>query len=337
MELEVEQDVDEHMIKYKDRSIMRQHIKNKPIKWGFGMWYRCAPKIGYLYEFDIYTGRKETTEFGLGESVVLQLKEKLNGSFCRIFLDNFFTSPSLLSKLTGNSLYGIGIVRQIRKLLPKIEKPTKRKSQAEKKQKKQQKPKKLIHGSLFTSEESFNHGDSDYLVSKDWPVALRWKHSKVVMLLTNCMDPSKLTSVERRQKGTSERLKVPCPTIIKEYNSHMNSFDIHDQLKISREIDRKSRFWYYLRIFFDLMDSFVVNAHVIYKKKVHAKMSPLNFKIILTESLINRFPSRRRKITAEKPQLTVELPQLLKEPYHIVQFAVKRQRCQYCFTNGKRM
>ena len=89
---------------------MRKHIKNKPIKWDFRMWYRCAPKTSYLYEFDIYTGRKETAEFGLGESVVLQLIEKLNGSFCRIFFDNFFTSSSLLRKLTNNSLYGIGVV-----------------------------------------------------------------------------------------------------------------------------------------------------------------------------------------------------------------------------------
>ena len=144
------------MIKYKDRSIMRKHIKNIPIKWSFRKWYRCTPKTGYLYEFYIYTGRKETTEFGLGKSVVLQLTEKLNGSFCSIFLDNIFASPWLLRKLTDNSLYGIGVVRQNPKLLPKIKKPTKEKSQAGKKQKKQQKPKELIHGSSFTSEKSFN-------------------------------------------------------------------------------------------------------------------------------------------------------------------------------------
>ena len=150
------------------------------------------------------------------------------------------------------------------------------------------------------------------------------------------MDPSKLTSVERRQKGTSERLKVPCPAIIKEYNSHMNGVDIHDQLKTSYEIDRKSRFQYYLRIFFDLMDSVVVNAHVIYKKKVNAKMSLLNFKIIFAKLLINQFSSQKCKITAKEPQLTVELPKSLKEPDHIVQFTEKRQCCQYCFTNGKK-
>ena len=117
----------------------------------------------------------------------------------------FFTSPLLPRKLTDNGLYGIGVVHQNQKLLPKIKKPTKKKSQAEKKQKKVQKPKKLVHGSSFTSEESFNHGDSDYLVSKDGLVALLWKDSKVVMLLTNCMDLSKLTSVERRQKKKNIR------------------------------------------------------------------------------------------------------------------------------------
>ena len=137
------------------------------------MWYRCAPKTSYLYEFDIWTGRKETIKFGLGKSVVLQLIEKLNGSFCRIFFDKFFTLLSLLRKLTDNSLYGIGVVRQTWKLLPKIEKLTKKKYQAQEKEKKQQKPKELVHGSSFTSEESFNRGDSDYLMSKDGLVALQ--------------------------------------------------------------------------------------------------------------------------------------------------------------------
>ena len=61
----------------------------------------------------------------------------------------------------------------------------------------------------------------------------------------------------------------------------MNGVDIHDQLKTSYEIDRNSRFRYYLRIFLDLIDSVVVNAHLIYKKRVNAKMSLLNFKSLI--------------------------------------------------------
>ena len=68
---------------------MRQHIENKTIKLGFRMWYTYTAKTDYLCEFEIYTGRKETTAFGLGKSVLLQVTEKLNGSFCRIFLRIF--------------------------------------------------------------------------------------------------------------------------------------------------------------------------------------------------------------------------------------------------------
>ena len=125
MEPEVKQSVEEHIIKYK--GIMRQYIKKKPLKWGFRMWYRCTPKTCYLYELDIYTGKKETTEFALGESAMLHLTDKVNGHFFCIFFGNLFTSSLIMKKLTDNSLYGIRVIRQNQKLLPKIEKPTKKK------------------------------------------------------------------------------------------------------------------------------------------------------------------------------------------------------------------
>ncbi len=77
LESEAQQSVDEHMCKFKGRSILRQYMKNKPIKWCFKFWFRCGSKSGYLYQPDIYTGRKEQTEHGLGESVVLRLYEPL--------------------------------------------------------------------------------------------------------------------------------------------------------------------------------------------------------------------------------------------------------------------
>ena len=74
----------------------------------------------------------------------------------------------MLRKLTKNSLYGIDVVRQNRKLLPEIEKGKKKAP----KEKKQKKAKQLVHGSSFKSKETFNCGDSDFLVSKDRLVGL---------------------------------------------------------------------------------------------------------------------------------------------------------------------
>ena len=61
-----EQSIDEDMVKFKGRSEMKHYIKSKPIKWDFKFWFRCWSKSGYLYQLDIYLGRKQTPEFNLG-------------------------------------------------------------------------------------------------------------------------------------------------------------------------------------------------------------------------------------------------------------------------------
>lgn len=96
-------------------------------------------------------------------------------------------------KINKTSIYGIDVVRKNRKLLHGIEKGKKKVPE----DKKQKKANLLVHGSSYKSEETFNCGDSNFPVSKDGLVALRWKDSKVGMLLSNSMDPSKLISVEQ--------------------------------------------------------------------------------------------------------------------------------------------
>ena len=58
---ESHQSINEHICKFKGKRIMRQYIKNNPIKWGFKFWFRCSSKSGYLYQFDMYLGKKSKT------------------------------------------------------------------------------------------------------------------------------------------------------------------------------------------------------------------------------------------------------------------------------------
>ena len=70
-----EQSIDEHMIKFKGHNILKQYVKGKPVQWGFKLWCRCDSKTGYLFQFDLYTGKKTGyIEHGLGEGVVLSQK-----------------------------------------------------------------------------------------------------------------------------------------------------------------------------------------------------------------------------------------------------------------------
>ena len=115
------QSIGEHMVKFKGHHSMKQYVKNKPTKWGFNFWLRCDALTGYLYEFDIYTGRKNAPEFGLGENVVMDLTKKLDGSGASVFADNYFSSPALAALLRDRDINFVGVVRKDRKGLPSFQ------------------------------------------------------------------------------------------------------------------------------------------------------------------------------------------------------------------------
>ena len=92
----------------------------KPFKWGFKWWFRCASSNGYLYEFDLYLGKKQNVEGNLGEGDVMQLSEKLKGTFCTLCFDNFFKIPQLINKLFEENIYAIGTARSKQKHMPKL-------------------------------------------------------------------------------------------------------------------------------------------------------------------------------------------------------------------------
>ena len=78
---EPKQSIDEHMTKFKGCSSIRQYLKMKPVRWSCKWWFRCVSSNGYLYEFDLYLGKKQNIEVNLGEGVVMQPSEKLKGTF----------------------------------------------------------------------------------------------------------------------------------------------------------------------------------------------------------------------------------------------------------------
>ena len=47
-----EQSIDEHILKLKSRSGMKQYIKQKPTTRGFKFWLWCSSKSGYLNQMD---------------------------------------------------------------------------------------------------------------------------------------------------------------------------------------------------------------------------------------------------------------------------------------------
>ena len=72
--------VDESMIKFKGRSVLKQYLPIKPIKRGYKLWC-LADQRGYIKKFQIYQRNDEElnskfTGYGLGEKVALELTEQ---------------------------------------------------------------------------------------------------------------------------------------------------------------------------------------------------------------------------------------------------------------------
>ena len=227
---------------------MKEYIKSKPIKWSFKFWFRCSSKSGYLYQMDIYLGRKQTPEFnlGLGEEVVLQLTKDLERSFCTVYFDNFFNSPKLIEKLFQKGIYGIGTVRANRKQMPKM-----------------------------IDDKQMKRGDCEFLFSGN-TMACKWMDNRSVLLLLSTLEGmNDILSVQRREKGSKTKSSVPCPKVVKLYNSGMVGVDLVDLRTAAYLLDRKSSVRFYLRIFFDLMDIACVNSYLIYNMKHPNKLSLL--------------------------------------------------------------
>ena len=129
-------------------------------------------------------------------------------------------------------------------------------------------------------------------------------------MVGTCLEESdKISTISRRVKGQSAKIPVPCPEIIKDYNSGMGGVDLLDQKTAAYKLDSKpSGGCYYLRLFFDLMDISVVNSHIIYKELNPKGMELLDFKIVLAKSLVGTYNSRSRNTPASHVSRREVLP-----------------------------
>uniref|UniRef100_A0A2H1W609 SFRICE_037012 n=1 Tax=Spodoptera frugiperda TaxID=7108 RepID=A0A2H1W609_SPOFR len=192
------QSIDECMVKFKGRSSLKQYMPKKPIKRGFKVWARCDAKTGYLYQFEVYTGKGDGTENeGLGYNVVMKLCRSVPINTLVAF-DNFFTSCNLMEDLYYKKIYAVGTVRCNRKDLPDIIK------------KKQPKPLRLEKHQFAA-------------VTAEPITAIKWFDTKEVAILTTAHQPLDTMLVKRTQKDGS-RVDILCPKAIASYTLSMGLF-----------------------------------------------------------------------------------------------------------------
>ena len=95
--------------------------------------------------------------------------------------------------------------------------------------------------------------DCEFLLSGN-TVACKWMDNWSVLLVSSALEGMNDISVQRREKDSKTKSSVPCPKVVKLYNSSMGGVDLMNQHITVYCLDEKSCVRFYLRIFFDLMD-----------------------------------------------------------------------------------
>ncbi|KAJ8914400.1 hypothetical protein NQ315_017494 [Exocentrus adspersus] len=196
--------VDEAMIKFYGRHTAKQFIRGKPVRFGYKNWELCSSD-GYCYAFDTYCGSKKKNEavastrstLPLGSEVVLDLLDIIAvPSDHTIFFDNFFSSHRLLDTLRHMGYRATGTIRDNR---------TKKCPLTDIKQFKKK-----------------DRGCFEHIYDENAKLLfVRWLDNSVVTMVTNYDTVEPLGKVKRWSPIYKEKVDVPQPHLIQNYNRFM--------------------------------------------------------------------------------------------------------------------
>lgn len=111
--------IDEAMCPFRGRIGFRVYMKNKPNKYGIKLYAVCDSATGFVLNCEVYTGSAGNVDNSI-QGLVHRLCSEYFGKGHCIYMDRFYTSPSLLDMLWENKTLGVGTVMKNRKGLPPV-------------------------------------------------------------------------------------------------------------------------------------------------------------------------------------------------------------------------
>jgi hypothetical protein len=184
--------LDEQMVSFKGRTILRQYMPAKPTRWGIKIFFLCAHS-GLMHKFIIYDGKNHFEE-NFTSGLVLQLCQDLPpGS--QVYFDNYFSSLSVVERLRLKNIYVVATMRSNRC--------------------------RDVANLLETEETLKMHGRG----SMDWrtnatndTIIIRWFDNRAVLLCSTYCGIGQPQTITRWNRNTRAHIEVPVPQVVKAYN-----------------------------------------------------------------------------------------------------------------------
>ncbi|XP_033760410.1 piggyBac transposable element-derived protein 1-like [Pecten maximus] len=225
-----------------------------------------------------------------------------------LYMDNFFSSPALFTRLLQDGIYACGTVRATR----------------------QGYPKELQKGCVKKK--------GDHLSMQKGPLSTSaWFDNKQVNFLYTNVDATKLSEVSRKKKDGTTHVSL-APEAVQLYGSRMNAVDRADQLRMQYSCSRKSlKWWKYL--FYFLLDTAIVNSFLLMKESPNHKLTTrtgkekIRTQISYRQELARQLIGETRVTRKRKAQPTT---MDTTGHQHWPEILNKKGRCRQCSKSGRR-
>ena len=260
--------IDEQVVPFKGKSILRTYNPKKPKKWGYKIFVLSGVD-GLIHNLEIYTGKIEPCPGqpdikASGNIVLLLLAAILRGVWYKIYCDNWFTSVGLQTTLSKQGIACLGTVRSNR--LPGCTLPT------DKTMRRQGRGTTCLQTTTINGVELR---------------ATKWFDNRGVVLLSTYAAVEPTNQIERFNRKLRRKHQISCTTAVRCYNKHMGGVDLLDALLALYRIPVH---------YFDML---VVQSWLMYRRDADAsglsrkKQLPLlQFKIS-----VGHWLTRRGKVT----------------------------------------
>lgn len=286
--------LDEAMVLWRGRLQFKQFIKNKRHKYGLKLYMLTEPN-GLIQKFHVYEGSTDVySGVGHTEKIVCHLLEEKLGKGHAVYLDNYYNSVNLASKLLEQNTYCTGTLQANRK----------------------NNPQEVMAAKI-------KRGENKSMFFNGVHVG-KWRDKRNVTYITTEFENE--IGVFRNKRGQESEK----PVAVIGYNKYMSGIDRQDQMMAYYPCNRKSIRWY-KKLFVHVLQMSVINAYFLYNKYIQSG-SLYDFRIELIRSLLSSKDLQCvRPITKNLTHVITKIEKNTKEKKGVKETKrVSRKECKEC-------
>ncbi|KAK6304383.1 hypothetical protein J4Q44_G00249690 [Coregonus suidteri] len=302
--------IDEYLMLWKGRLAFRQYIPSKRHRFGVKFFFLCDVKTGFVQDIIVYTGSttdvKHYEGLGVSGSVVMTMLAPHLGRGHTLYVDNWYSSPTLFQHLLSNSTGACGTVQSNRKGMPSFGSRKMQRGEVEFKENGQQ-------------------------------LAVKW-HDKRDIHVLSTVHTATMSHTGKVDHLTGERkLKPDC---VHDYNRKMGAVNKADMINRFVACAWKTTKWY-KKIFFHLIDTAVLNGHIVHRQLTGEVITYQKYRENLMRELLEehhtpRHPSTGGRPAADNPLRLTARHFPSKVPQTAAQGSRTRRHCKVCLSSTMR-